>query len=180
MKKENFYRPLGTSKRYVFDITHWMFVLTIAAVTALFIVGSAPHTVWLRVLSMPGPAILYSMGGPLFLLTIWNLTGRKAPFRISSTEKGQEVKPGVYYIIEDIISVNANAGRPYREALAARYTVSPRFRRMIRTQSIFWSVPALVLAIACTVVICIHEVPKNAAYAIGKTPGTPPERLRQR
>ena len=159
---------MGTSNRWAFDITHWIFVLTIAAVTALLVVGSAPHIVWLRILSMPGPAILYCIGGSLFIITMFSLTGRKAPFRISSTPKGGDVYPGVYYLIEDIVAVNANAGRPFREALAARYNASPRFRRMIRTQSLFWSIPSIIIAIACTVVIVIHPVPKAVAYGIGK------------
>ena len=169
IKKENFFRPLGTSNRWTFDITHWIFVLTIAAVTALLIVGSAPHIVWLRVLSMPAPAILYCIGGSLFVITMYSITGRKAPFRISSTPKGGDVCPGVYYLIEDIVAVNANAGRPFREALAARYNASPRFRRMIKTQSLFWSIPSIIIAIACTVVAVIHPVPTAVAYGIGKS-----------
>lgn len=35
-------------------------------------------------------------------------------------------------------------------------------------QSLFWSIPALVVAIACTVVVVIHPVPKDVAYGIGK------------
>ncbi|OAP56249.1 hypothetical protein AYL99_09428 [Fonsecaea erecta] len=166
-KAENFFRPLGTSNRWAFDITHWISVLTITAVTALLVVGSAPHIVWLRVLSMPAPALLYCIAGSVFLLTMWSLAGRKAPFRISSTEKGGVVYPGAYYLMEDVVAVNANAGRPFREALAARYRASPRFRRMIMVQSLFWSIPGLLIAIACTVVVCIHPVPKDVAYGIG-------------
>ncbi|KIW70410.1 hypothetical protein PV04_02682 [Phialophora macrospora] len=166
-KKENFFRPLGSNNKWAFDITHWISVLTITSVTALLIIGSAPHIVWIRVLSMPAPALLYCIGGCVFALTMWSLAGKRAPFRISSTEKGGEVYPGVYYLIEDVVSVNANAGRPFREALAARYKASPRFRRMIKVQSLFWSIPALIVATACTVVICIHPVPKDVAYGIG-------------
>ena len=166
MKKEHFYRPLGQTSRWQFDILHWASVVTITAVTALFIVGSAPHIVWLRVLCMPGPAILYSFGGVLFAITMWSLSGRKAPFRISSTPKGGEVHPGVYYFIEDVIAVNASAGRPFREALAARYEASPQFRQMIWNQSIFWSIPPIVLAIPLTVIAVIHSVPATIAYGI--------------
>ncbi|OCT50127.1 hypothetical protein CLCR_07138 [Cladophialophora carrionii] len=166
-KKENFFRPLGSNNKWAFDITHWISVLTITAVTALLIVGSAPHIVWLRVLSMPAPAILYCIGGSVFALTMWSLSGKRAPFRISSTEKGGEVYPGVYYLIEDVVAVNANAGRPFREALAARYKASPRFRRMIKVQSLFWSIPSLIVAIACTVVVVIHPVSKDVAYGVG-------------
>ncbi|KIY02288.1 uncharacterized protein Z520_02426 [Fonsecaea multimorphosa CBS 102226] len=166
-KNENFFRPLGTSNRWAFDITHWISVLTITAVTALLVVGSAPHIVWLRVLSMPAPALLFCIAGSVFLLTVWSLAGWKAPFRISSTEKGGVVYPGAYYLMEDVVAVNANAGRPFREALAARYRASPRFRRMLMVQSLFWSIPGLLVAIACTVVVCIHPVPKDVAYGIG-------------
>ncbi|TWU75013.1 hypothetical protein ED733_006111 [Metarhizium rileyi] len=166
VKRERFYRPLGTDSRWCFDMLTWTSVLTITAVTALFVVGSAPHIVWLRVLCMPAPAILYCLGGVMGLLTLWHVMGWKAPFRISSTAKGEPVLPAVYYFIEDVIAVNAKAGRPYREALAARYKASPRFQRMLYVQSIFWSIPALVLAAALTVPAVIHRVPATAAYGI--------------
>lgn len=168
IKKENFFRPLGTNSRWAFDISHWIFSLTIGAITAFLIIGSAPHIVWLRVLSMPGPSILYCLGGCILLITIYSELNRPAPFRISSTAKGGKVLPGVYYLMEDIVAVNAGAGRPFREALASRYKASPRFRRMIRVQSWFWSVPALVVAIVCTVLIVIHPIDKAVAYGIGK------------
>ena len=167
-KKENFFRPLGSSNKWAFDITHWISVLTITAVTSFLVIGSAPHIVWLRVLAMPAPALILCIGGCVLIITIYSLAGIKAPFRISSTEKGGEVYPGVYYLMEDVIAVNAGAGRPFREALAARYKASPRFRRMIKVQSLFWSIPAVLVAIACTIVVVIHEVDKNVAYGVGK------------
>lgn len=91
IKKERFYRPLGTTGRWCFDMLTWASTLTIFVVTALFIVGSAPHKVWLRVLCMPAPAILYCLGGTLALITLYNHMGWVAPFRISSTAKGEKV-----------------------------------------------------------------------------------------
>ncbi|RDW66914.1 hypothetical protein BP5796_09663 [Coleophoma crateriformis] len=167
IKNERFFKPLGVDKRWAFDITNWILVLTIAAVTSLLIIGAAPHIVFLRVLSMPAPAILYSLSGPIFILSLYSACGWKAPFRISSTGKGKEVLPGVYYIVEDIVAVNAGGGRPFREGLAARYNASPLFRKMMRDQSWFWSIPGLFVAIACTVVVCIHPVPSHIAYGIG-------------
>ncbi|OAQ92407.1 hypothetical protein VFPFJ_04147 [Purpureocillium lilacinum] len=166
IKKERFYRPLGTDSRWCFDMLTWVSVVTITAVTALFVVGSAPHIVWLRVLCMPAPAILYCLGGSLLLITLFHAMGWPAPFRISSTAKGEPVHPGVYYFIEDVVAVNAGAGRPYREALAARYRASPRFRRMLYVQSLFWSIPALLLAAPLTVIAVIHPVPATAAYGV--------------
>ncbi|EXL39564.1 hypothetical protein FOCG_17828 [Fusarium oxysporum f. sp. radicis-lycopersici 26381] len=166
MKKERFYRPLGATSRWCFDMLTWASVLTITAVTALFIVGSAPREVWLRVLCMPAPAILYCLGGVLALITLYAVMGWDAPFRISSTAKGEKVLPGAYYFIEDVVAVNAGAGRPYREALAARYKASPRFRRTLYIQSIFWSIPAVVLAIVLTIVAVIPQVPASGAYGV--------------
>ncbi|PHH75195.1 hypothetical protein CDD80_2577 [Ophiocordyceps camponoti-rufipedis] len=166
MKRERFYRPLGTDSRWCFDVLNWASVATITAVTALFIVGSAPHEVWLRVLCMPAPAILYCMGGTVALLTLFHAMGWPAPFRISSTGRGEAVLPGAYYFVEDLVAVNAAAGRPYREALAARYRASPRFRRMLYAQSLFWSVPALVLAGALTAVAVTPSVPATGAYGV--------------
>jgi len=140
--------------------------VTITAVTALFIVGSAPHIVWLRVLCMPGPAILYCLGGSLGGLTLFHICGWKAPVRISSTAKGGQVLPGAYYFMEDVVAVNAGAGRPYREGLAARYKASPRFRRMLLNQSLFWSIPAVIIAIPLTVIAVIDSVPAKIAYGI--------------
>ena len=59
IKKERFYRPLGTTSRWCFDYLNLVSASSIFVVTALFIVGSAPHIVWLRVLCMPMPALLY-------------------------------------------------------------------------------------------------------------------------
>jgi len=167
ISKENFFKPLGANQRWVFDITNWIFVLTIAVVTSLLIVGAAPHIVFLRVLSMPGPAILYCLAGPIFLMSLYSACGWKAPFRISSTAKGEKVLPGIYYIAEDIVAVNAGGGRPFREGWAARYNASPIFRKMIRDQSWFWSIPGLFVAVACTVVVVINPVPEAVAYGIG-------------
>ncbi|KPM34210.1 hypothetical protein AK830_g12366 [Neonectria ditissima] len=184
IKKERFFRPLGTNSRWCFDILNWASVLTITVVTALFVIGSAPHIVWLRVLCMPAPAILYCLGGVLALITLYSRMGWPAPFQISSTSKGEKVRtvqilevpikltivtqvlPGAYYFVEDVVAVNAGAGRPYREAIAARYKASPRFQRMLYVQSLFWSIPALILAVPLTVIAVIPQVPATAAYGI--------------
>jgi hypothetical protein len=167
IKQQRFYKPLGVDKRWAFDITNWILVLTITAVTALLIVGAAPHDVFLRVLSMPGPAILYCLSGPVFVLSMYNFFNWKAPFRISSTHKGEKVLPGIFYIVEDIVAVNSGGGRPFREAMAARYKASPIFRKMLRDLSWFWSIPGLLMASACTVVVVINPVPEAVSYGIG-------------
>ncbi|RMZ87676.1 hypothetical protein DV736_g5103, partial [Chaetothyriales sp. CBS 134916] len=167
IKKEDFYRPLGTKSRWSFDFVNWLSVFSIGSVTVLLIVGSAPHIVWLRVLSLPGPSLLLCLGGGIMFVTILALLKRLAPFRISSTGKGELVLPGVLYVIEDVVAVNANAGRPYREAVHARYHASPRFRRMVMNQSLFWGIPSVLIGLALIVVVCVHEVDKEIAYGLG-------------
>ena len=92
MKKEHFYRPLGTTSRWGGDITNWIASLAIFVLTVLFIVGSAPHNTWLRVVSMAAPSILWTLGGSLLLLTLYHRFKWPAPFRLSSTPKGGEVR----------------------------------------------------------------------------------------
>lgn len=166
--KERFFRPMGVSSRWAFDITNWIFVATITATTILLIVGAAPHIVWLRVLSMPGPALLLTIGICLATITLYHSAGWKAPFRISSTPKGQKVHPGVYYIVEDVIAVNAGGGLPFREGFAARYEASPIFRKMIRDQSLFWSIGSICMGTALTVIVCVHTIKKEVVYGVGK------------
>lgn len=166
--KSRFYRPLGTTSRWSFDITNWIFVLSITATTAFLIVGAAPHIVWIRILALPGPALLIVLGGCIGAITLWSMAGWKAPFRISSTAKGEKVHPGVYYMVEDIVAVNAAGGLPFREGWAARYEASPVFRKMILDMSIFWSVSAVALGIVLFVLVCIHSVKKEVAYGVGE------------
>jgi hypothetical protein len=168
IKQARFYKPLGANNRWAWDITNWIWALLIFVVTALLIIGAAPHNVFLRVLSMPGPAILYCIAGPICLLSVYHHFGWKAPFRISSTPKGEQVLPGVFYIVEDIVAVNARGGRPFREGMIARYNASPIFRKMIRDQSWFWSIGGLAMAVICTVVVVIPPVPQPVAYGIGE------------
>jgi hypothetical protein len=165
-KKNAFYRPLGVQGRWGADITTWIAVLTVTVVTALFIIGSAPHIVWLRVLCMPAPSILYCLGGAMLIIDLHHHYARPAPFRISSTAKGEKVLPAAYYLVEDVMAVNGKAGRPFREAIAARWEASARFRSVLAKMSWFWSVPSIIVAIPLTVIACVHTVPATVAYGI--------------
>lgn len=166
IKKERFYRPLGTESRWACDMTTWVASLTIFVLTALFVVGSAPRHTWLRVVAMAAVSILWCLGGVLLYLELLHMYKKPAPFRISSTAKGEPVNAGCYYFIEDVLAVNGGAGRPYREALAARYKASPRFRRMLHEMGLFWSIPALALATILTFVACLPWVPEDWAYGV--------------
>lgn len=92
LKKEHFYRPLGTKNRWCCDMLTWASSLAIFVLTTLFIVGSAPHDTWLRVVAMAAPSILWTLGGVLLAITLLHRYSIPAPFRISSTAKGEKVR----------------------------------------------------------------------------------------
>lgn len=117
---------------------------------------------------MPVPTFVLFFGFELTILSVLNACGVSAPFRISSVPKGQRIRPGVYTIVEDVISVDTGTSRHYREAIDARYEVSPRFQRMLQVVSWFWAVPALVVGGAVTAVVWVQKVPQTVAYGIGK------------
>lgn len=117
---------------------------------------------------MPAPALLYCIGGCVALMQLYAEMKWPAPFRVSSTAKGEPLNHAAYYFMEDVMAVNARAGRPYREALAARYQASPRFRRLLRYESWFWAIPPIIVAIPLTVIAVIDPVPPTAAYGICK------------
>jgi len=166
MKKENFYRPLGTTSRWSADVLTWASSLAIFVLTALFIIGSAPRETWLRVVAMAAPSILWTYGGVVVAVTLLHKYKKPAPFRFSSTPKGGEVLPCVYYFIEDTLAVNGGCGRPYREAIAARYRASPRFRELMLEMSWFWGIGALVMATILTVIAVIPPVPEDWSYGV--------------
>lgn len=92
MKKERFYRPLGTDSRWCADMTTWAAALTIFVLTVLFIIGSAPRDTWLRVVAMAAVSILWCLGGVLLAIQLLSMYKIPAPFRISSTGKGEPVR----------------------------------------------------------------------------------------
>lgn len=83
--------------------------------------------------------------------------------------EGGHVRPGVYTFVEDVVAVNGGAGRPYREALDARYNASKSFRILMIELSWFWSIGALVVGSVLTVLVCVHAVHKDVAYGIGES-----------
>ncbi|KEF50927.1 uncharacterized protein A1O9_13019 [Exophiala aquamarina CBS 119918] len=83
--RDGFYRPLGATPRWSFDYLTYVSFLCVIAVLTLFVVGTIRSPVWMKVLSMPVPPILFCLGGSIFILDIFHLVDWKAPFRLSST-----------------------------------------------------------------------------------------------
>ena len=56
--------------------------------------------------------------GIFFLIS---LLGFKVPFQVSSDPAGTRIKPGVFYLFEDIGAVDFRHGKPFRQMLHDRW-----------------------------------------------------------
>ena len=116
---------------------------------------------------MPAPSFIIFFGAEILFFYILGKLGFKTPFQMSSLKKGFPIRPITYTILEDVIAVDTGKGRAYREAINARYEASHRFRELLHRVDLFWSIPALLVGIGCTIVIALPEVPETIGYGIG-------------
>lgn len=121
---------------------------------------------------MPVPTFVLFFGTELTLLAFLDAIGAKAPVRISSVPRGSPMRPGIYTIIEDVIAVDTGKGKAYREALNARYEISPRFRRMLRQLNWFWAIPAVIVGGGAIAIVWIQDIEQTVSYGLGW--GLPP------
>lgn len=131
------------------------------------VIGTIPDDPIIPLCSMPLATTLFLAAGSELLPTIGYFFGLRTPFRISSLARGAPCRPGTYTILEDIIAVDGNGGRAYREALNKRYEASPAFRSMLAKLSLFWSISALVVGGITTAVVWTTSDP--ISFGIGWT-----------
>ena len=161
-------RPLGVQSKWAFDFTAWTGGLATGVAVVMLVIGTIPTDVWVRVCAMAGPAILIVLSVISLLTALYNVMGRRAPFRLSSTAKGELVKPAAFYFVEDVLAVDGKGGRVLRQAIADRYAASPRFRRMLLVQTVFWALPMLLVAAGLTVIAVLHAVRRPVAFGVCK------------
>lgn len=159
------YRPLGTTSRFAIDFYQIQFTLGFIVISVIISLGSAVNPPLLRLLALP-PTILLIQTGPQCLLSCYAVRqGWKAPFRMSSTERGEKLPIALFTMIEDIVAVEGGGGREYRAALKKRYQASERFREMLWVLCLIWGVAGVLAAgVTCAVVFTI---PRDAAYGFG-------------
>ena len=88
---------------------------------------------------MPVPSLLLYLATLLLISLVLNVCGVKAPFRLGSTGKGEaEVRPAIFYVVEDVVAVDGNGGREFRTDFGGRYVESSLFRDMIFNLSVIW------------------------------------------
>lgn len=169
--RQEWVRPFG-GKKNGFDFFHISYTIGYTIALIELIVGAAPHDPFVRLCAMPAPSFIVFFGGELLFFSILHTLHCQTPFQISSLPKGVPVRPMTYTILEDVIAVDTGAGRAYRKALNDRYEASHGFRVLLHRVDLFWSVPALLVGVACMVVAGVPQVPQTVGYGIGW--GVPP------
>lgn len=170
-KKEQQYRPLGGG-RWSLDIFQWGYFGALIIISALISsalargdVDQDGHELQTRLVSLPAAVLMFFLATLTLLSLVLNELGIKIPFRFGSVEKGNVIRPAIYYIVEDVVAIDGNGGVEYREAWTKRYEGSPVFRKMILELSIVWMVAFYVLAGIFTVLVM--RLPREAVYAVG-------------
>jgi hypothetical protein len=108
----------------------------------------------IRQASLAPTVLLLYIGGLLAVVQVLHRAGlRRAPFRISSTARGDPLRSGTLCIAEDVASVDGGGGQDLRRAMCARWDASDRFRKMLWALDAFWgggslAVAALVIGVA--------------------------------
>jgi len=132
------------------------------------IVGTVPENPPIRLLSMPLSSCLYVFGVVLLTLDIMRYFSLPSPYRISSVPAGTVPLPSIYFIIEDVVSVDGCGEAQYRRSLLRRYDASPVFRRMLSRLSVFWWIGTLGCAVLTTILV-FTLTSKDAAFVVGWT-----------
>ncbi|KAF8856925.1 hypothetical protein BDZ45DRAFT_593625 [Acephala macrosclerotiorum] len=165
------YRPLGAS-RFSLDIFQWGYFAALIIISALISsalargdVDQDGHELQTRLVSLPAALLMFFLATLTLLSLILNGLDVRIPFRFGSVEKGNIIRPAIYYIVEDVVAVDGNGGVEYREAWTKRYDGSEVFRKMILELSIVWMVAFYVLAGIFTVLVM--RLPRTAVYAVG-------------
>ncbi|KAF8576148.1 hypothetical protein K439DRAFT_1623058 [Ramaria rubella] len=101
------------------------------------------------------PATLVISLGLQLLLT---LTRFRTPFRVNSTLAGARVKPGVFYVMEDVVAVEGGGGKPFRERWATSYNESPALRDVVRDLTIWWGAGSILVFGISAVVVFVCDL----------------------
>jgi hypothetical protein len=132
------------------------------------IVGTIPDNPPIRLLSMPLASCLYVFGIVLLTLDIMRVFKLPSPIRISSIPAKTVPLAPIYFIVEDVVSVDGCGEVDFRQALKRRYEASPVFRHIMETLSVFWWVGTLHCAVITTILVFALDS-KDAAFVCGWT-----------
>ncbi|KAJ5260474.1 hypothetical protein N7478_012079 [Penicillium angulare] len=157
-------RPLGQQNRWAFDYFFWNFVFTFCVLTALITSGITTEN--LQIVSLPLSILVLWVSGQMVIAEVLLAIDVKVPFRMSSLQKGDKIRPGVYVIVEDVVAVDGKQGRAWRQAWNDRYLSSPLFRHFLSQIERMWAASGLsVVAIVWGVVFGLEN--HDIGFALG-------------
>ena len=164
LKKNSTCRPLGVNQGWKLDYFGWNFLFGFFGITCLISSGIAFES--LIAVSLPLSVLIFYVCVELLLAQLGLAAGIRAPFRFSSVARGEPLRPGVYFIVEDVVAVDGEQGQAFRQAWSDRYEASPVLQSHLRRVSLIWATTGL--AIVAVVLGCVFGVPNpEVGYAIG-------------
>lgn len=166
LKPNSTVRPLGGT-RWAMDYFNLNFLAGIIWVTAVIVMGNVIESV--RVASMALPLLIMVTGLQMVVAVIMQSLGMKCPVRISSVPRGASIRGGAYAIAEDIIGVDSDGGRAFREAMWKRWEVSEEFRRLLFVLDAGWGFSAVAVGAICIGIMFGGIVSEDAAWCVGWT-----------
>lgn len=136
--------------------------------TAVLIGASVPKEPLVRPLALPSTMFLLIMAFLLLSTGYLHHAGIMSPWRISSTpgRYTYTFRPLTYTLVEDVVAVDGDAGRAYRQRLAVRWQQSARFRALLARLNWLWGVGALVGGSMTMAVLWTTS--QDVAYGFGK------------
>lgn len=160
-------RPLGSRSAWTLDYFDWNFAFGFSIVSVIIAIGISRKPSNLRMCSLPLSILLLQVCGQMVLLIPLRAMGMRAPFRFSSLEKGEVLRPAIFTIVEDVVAVDGKQGDVFRAAWKARYESSAPFRALLdRLDSLWGASGVLVAAVVIAVIFGVKDA--EVGWAVGK------------
>ena len=159
-------RPINGT-RWSFDYFQYNFTLGLVYVTALVSYATSTKPANPRIAALPLSLLVAQVCSQLLVVCILSSAGIAYPFTASSMEKGtRPIRPALYTIIEDVVSVDGGGGTAFRTSWDSRYQCSPDTRALLGHLSLFWGCSGLTMSAA--VMVAIFVVPNaDVSWALG-------------
>lgn len=146
------------------DYFMWNFLFGFATVTAIIVAGNV--TLNIRVVALGLPILLADVCLQLFVIGCMRASKAKSPFRVSSVEKSDYVRSGVYSIAEDIVAVDGERGQEYRKQLEDRYLASKPIQDLCLRLDFIWGITGMAVA-ALSIGLLFGLDNPEAGYVVG-------------
>jgi len=167
--KSPMFRPLGQEARFGMDFWQFSFTACLIINVVCVSVGTALEPPFINLMAMPMPTLIFNLSWLLLLSDYLHEKKIRTPFRISSTPKGEIFPRFIYVIIEDVIAVDCNGKREWRQAWKDRVDASKPMRETLTRLSRFWAIGGLCTSALCWGLLWGFDsiTGKEAGYAVG-------------